>query len=347
MAQVPLEIFRSGPRGASPRFDQVTLDLPEHTPILTALLKVRDDIDPTLAVRYSCRQAICGSCAIRVNGKSRLACITQVGPELKARGKLRIEPMNNQPVLRDLVVDQAPFWERYHSIRPYLVPDPAHPMPVGKETAMTPDQVDQFKETPRCISCASCYSACPAVNADPNFLGPMALAKLYRFVVDPRDGAFHDRLAQVQNQSLWLCLRCNLCVEACPKDVRPAERINDLKWMASQEIGIQDPGSRHAVEFLHNIREGGLLNERKLAIQSLGVAGTLKQLPKAFAMMRHGKSVSPHPPIAEREQLETIYQELDRPEDLQHRARPPGEGVKGGADEPTYAKKVPPTGGKT
>lgn len=341
MTTIPFEVYRQAP-GETGRFVTYNLDLDAHTPILTALLKIRDEIDPSLGLRYSCRQAICGSCAIRVNGKSRLACQTPVGPEFSRRGKLRIEPMGNQPVLRDLVVDQARFWERYHSTKPYLITDPAHPMPVGRETDMTPEQVDQFKETPRCISCASCFSACPAVEADPDFLGPMALAKLYRFAVDPRDAAFHARLEQVQNQSLWLCLRCNLCVEACPKDVRPAERILDLKWMANQEIGMKDPGSRHAVKFAENIRDGGLLFERKLATESLGMGGALGQLPKGIQMMLHGRSIGKHAPIQDHEQLDVIYQELDRPEDLQHRARPPREGVKGGADEPSYRPPAPP-----
>ncbi|MDE1880943.1 MAG: succinate dehydrogenase/fumarate reductase iron-sulfur subunit [Euryarchaeota archaeon] len=336
MVKVPIDVHRGSP-GASGHFDHFVLDLDEHTPVLTALLKIRDEIDPTLTLRYSCRQAICGSCAMRVNGKSRLACVTQVGPELAKRGKIVLEPMGNQPLLRDLVVDQQPFWERYHRIEPYLLPDPAHPMPVGKENPMSPEQVSQFQETPRCIACASCFSACPALDSDPNFLGPMALAKLYRFVVDPRDGGFHRRLEMVQNQSLWLCLRCNLCVEACPKDVRPAERIVDLKWMANQEMGKLEPGSKHSIGFAENIQEGGLLNERKLAMDSLGLLGALGQLPKAIAMMRHGRSIKKHPPIQGKEDLDVIYRELAGREDLQHRAFTREGGVRGKSPPSTSA----------
>jgi succinate dehydrogenase / fumarate reductase iron-sulfur subunit len=329
MVQVPLEVYRKSPQDAAPHYDRFQLDVEEHTPVLTVLLRVRDEMDPTLSLRYSCRQAICGSCAMRINGKSRLACRTPVGPEVRLRGRIRIDPMGNQPVLRDLVVDQRPFWDRYYAVRPYLIPDKAHPLPEGRESPMTPEQVEQFRETPRCISCASCYSACPALAADPGFLGPMALAKLYRFVVDPRDGGYTERLQAVQNQGLWLCLRCNLCVEACPKDVRPAERIVDLKWMANQELGAQEAGSRHAIRFASNLTEGGLLNERRLALETLGLAGSLRQLPKAIAMMRKGRSLRRHPPIQGLNEVRAIYQALDRPEDLAHRERPRGGDVKG------------------
>lgn len=330
MTVVTLEILRSGPSGANPHFETYKVEAEPTQAILTALLKVRSDLDPSLAVHYSCRQAICGSCAMRVNGKSRLVCSTLIGEELRNHDRIRLEPMANQPVLRDLVVDMAPFWARYQTVEPHLILDPQHPMPTDRESPMTPEQVEQFRETPRCIACGSCYSACPAVGADPEFLGPMALAKLYRFAVDPRDSAYHARLQKVQNQMLWLCLRCNLCVEACPKDVRPAERIVDLKRMANQEIGETERGSRHSVRFLTNIEEGGILNEMKLARETLGLFGMLGQIGKGISMARHGKSLKKHPPIQGLSEVQTIYRELNHPEDLKNRERRPGEGVKGG-----------------
>ncbi len=311
----PFEVYRFDPaHDARPHYARYTLELAPHTPVLTALLKIRDEIDPSLTLRYSCRSAICGSCAMQVNSKSRLACETPIGPEIERHGRIVIEPMRNQPVLRDLVVDQSPFWARYASIRPHLVSDPSRPMPVGRENPMTPAEVDRFKETPRCIACAACYSACPAVEADPQFPGPMALAKLYRFVVDPRDGARQDRLLRIQREGLWLCLRCHLCTEACPKDVRPSERIRDLKEMAVQAVGVTEPGSRHAVAFAENIRRAGMLNEFRLARQTFGPVALLGQVGQGLRIWRKKPELMKRPhPIEGLDELRQLYDALEEP----------------------------------
>ncbi|HTW39832.1 MAG TPA: succinate dehydrogenase iron-sulfur subunit [Thermoplasmata archaeon] len=310
------DVYRFDPaKDAKPRFQTYTLNLAPHTPLLSALLQIRAEQDPTLTLRYSCRSAICGSCAMRVNSKSRLACETQIGPEIAENGRIVVEPMRNQPVLRDLVVDQEPFWRQYDLIQPHLILDPAKPMPEGRETSMTTEEVERFKETPRCIACAACYSACPAVSADPGFPGPMALAKLYRFVVDPRDTAHQDRLLRIQPGGLWTCLRCHLCTEACPKDVRPSERIRDLKEMAIAVQGATERGSKHAVGFKNNIRDRGVLSEAALVRQTSGVAGMIGQLGQGVRIYRKKPEIlkKPHP-IEGLDEVRKIYDALDTKE---------------------------------
>ena len=311
--KAPIDVYRFEPgRDARPRYDHFDLDVAPHTPLLTALLRIRAEQDPSLTLRYSCRSAICGSCAMVVNSKSRLACQTPIGPELEEHGRIVVEPMRNMPVLRDLVTEMAPFWTRYQRMEPHLVPDPVHPMPTDKESPMTPAQVERFKETPRCIACGACYSACPAVEADAEFPGPMALAKLYRFVVDPRDGAHRARLLRIQTDGLWLCLRCHLCTEACPKDVAPSERIRDLKEMAVRLQGATESGSRHAVGFKENIRDAGLLNEFKLVRQTLNPLELLSQLPQGIRVARRKPETlrKPHP-IAGLDEVDKLYEILD------------------------------------
>jgi succinate dehydrogenase / fumarate reductase, iron-sulfur subunit len=311
---VPLSVYRFNPaEDRQPRYQNYELDMPPHTPLLTALLRVRAEIDPTLTLRYSCRSAICGSCAMVVNSKSRLACQTPVGPEVERHGRVVVDPMRNQAVLRDLVVDQTPFWDRYRRVQPFLLPDEEHPMPEGKETPMTPEELARFEETPRCIACAACYSACPAVEVDPAFPGPMALAKLYRFVVDPRDGGRLERLVRIQTDGLWLCLRCHLCTEACPKDVRPSERIRDLKQMAIGVQGATERGSRHALAFKKNIRERGILNEMKLTRETVGPIGLISIASQGVRMVPKKPELLKSPkPIKDLGQVQKLYALLDK-----------------------------------
>lgn len=316
----PIEVYRFDPsKDAKPHYDRYELQLSPHTPVLSALLQLRAQKDPTISLRYSCRSAICGSCAMVVNSKSRLACKTPIGPEVARHGKVVIEPMRSMPVLRDLVVEMAPFWGQYRKIEPHLITDPQHPMPEGRETAMTPAQVDRFKETPRCIACAACYSACPAVEADPAFPGPMALAKLYRFVVDPRDTAQQDRLVRIQTDGLWLCLRCHLCTEACPKDVEPSQRIRDLKELAIRAQGGTENGSRHAIGFKENLRDAGILNELKLVRQTLTPFAMLGQVRQGLRVARKKPETLRRPhKIQQLDEVEKLYEALDdtKPEEV-------------------------------
>src|ERR1700688_2746199 len=127
----PFEVYRFDPEhDSAPHYAKYSLDLPPHTPVLTALLKIREEIDPSLTMRCSCRSSICGSCAMVINSKSRLACQTPIGPEIERHGRVVIDPMRNMPVLRDLVVEMGGFWGNYRKLEPHLVENPDRPLPV-------------------------------------------------------------------------------------------------------------------------------------------------------------------------------------------------------------------------
>jgi succinate dehydrogenase / fumarate reductase, iron-sulfur subunit len=193
--------------------------------VLEALKDIRDQQDPSLAFRYSCREAVCGSCAMVINGAIALACRTQVAD--LGTDVIVIEPLPNLEIQKDLIVDMEPFWEAYRRVEPFLQPKGDVP-PKGhlvEEKDMEP--VFQFIT---CILCAGCYSACPVASRDGRYVGPAALAKLYRFIKDPRDERGWASLAKVDTPTgAWGCDTVFRCNDVCPKSVRPADGIEGVR----------------------------------------------------------------------------------------------------------------------
>jgi succinate dehydrogenase / fumarate reductase iron-sulfur subunit len=313
-----LSVFRFDPsREEQPHYRDYTLPVKRWMTVLDALTTIKDTVDGTLTLRFSCRSAICGSCAMRINGHSVLACRTLVQKEMERHGRVIVEPMGNMPVIKDLVVDMAPFWRHMNRLKPWVISDPRQPPP-EREHLMTPAQVGAFEGTPNCIVCGACHSACPAVEVDPNFPGPAALAKAYRFTVDPRDHGKQDRLEVAGGVDTWLCVRCYLCVEACPKDVRPGEMITLLKEVAVREGFKDNQGAKHALAFERNIRVHGNLNETRLLLDTLGPKALIDQLktrgPRgALEALRKGKAPPPiQSPIPEIDEVRELYEEYPR-----------------------------------
>ena len=193
--------------------------------VLTALMRIRDELDGTLAFRSSCRAATCGSCAMVMNGKLDLACRTQVA-SLGSR-TITVEPLPNLEILKDLVVDLTPFWTMYERVKPYLVrrsPDPE------KEILQSEDERKRIDQYVNCILCACCYGACEVLRREPDYMGPAALAKLQRFVLDSRDERAEAFLESVNDsRGVWGCDTLLRCIDACPKDVRPTDGIEALR----------------------------------------------------------------------------------------------------------------------
>jgi len=247
------------------RYQSYALEVPGYATVLDTLLQIRDDLDGSLALRCSCRSAICGSCAMRINGQARLACKTKVSALAPNGEEITVEPMGNMPVIKDLVTDMASFWNKVKAIEPWL--QTAGPPP-QREYLVSPEATHDLTQVMGCIMCGACVSDCATLETelglgkdpDATFLAPAALAKAYRFVADPRDGADNERLLALSRaEGIWDCTRCNICVEVCPKGVAPMDQILALRRKAIEAGYEENLGARHTLEFEKTVRESAWL----------------------------------------------------------------------------------------
>ncbi|MBT3267177.1 succinate dehydrogenase iron-sulfur subunit [Candidatus Poribacteria bacterium] len=241
----------------------------EDSTLLDCINHIKWFIDGTLTYRMSCRSAICGSCAMRVNGGGQLVCNSQYRDHLDADNMITVEPAGNMPVVKDLVTDATGFWEKIRAVDPYIKSDADRE--AEGEHLMSPEDFSNIDEASTCIMCGACYSECTSYDIDKNFLGPAALAKAQRVVHDTRDAEQGERLAQLSEYGgMWDCAHCFACVQACPKPVNPLYRIVDLRNEAHKQGFHDNNGSRHARGFVDIVEESGWLDEAKLPIKSVG-----------------------------------------------------------------------------
>lgn len=285
--RVRLSIQRFNPAlETKPRFMTYRVEVPRSATILEALVRIKEEVDGTLAFRASCKQAICGSCSMEINGHEKLACKTQVLAEIDRHGEIKIAPLKNMRIVKDLVADMGPFWHKVRDITPWLIPEGYG------TTAISPSTMKAFDNADACIMCGACLAACNSNEVSEGFLGPAALAKSYRFIADPRDGNKKERLLNLQNEDgIWDCVRCNFCVEVCPKDVKPMEQIIKIRRASIQEGMRWTKGSRHITGFLDIVRREGRLNEAAMPLKLIGtdIAGLLRIIPLGIRMLIKGK----------------------------------------------------------
>ncbi len=322
MADYTIKVRRFQPEsGEGPYWEEFNVELEPSLSVLDGLLQAKDRDDGSLAVRCSCRAAICGSCGMKINGQSGLGCKTQIGEAQEAANKKRaasgsrtreagranlagdderaqpgaeeaapiiIEPMGNMPVIKDLVTDmESTHWTKIRRVTPWLLP---HGEPPEREYIVEPESMLDITQAMACIQCGACVSSCLSMEADPDFIGPAALAKAYRFVGDPRDGETVERLHDLAEDphGIYDCTHCFSCVDACPKDVAPMDQIMRLRRKAGEE-GIEDPNSGHDHEmaFVKIIEKKGTLDESLLLQESFapGLKGKLKPSKRAIKEM--------------------------------------------------------------
>ncbi len=290
--EVTLQIQRHLPESDESRLQSFTVDAAETATLLDVLDQIKDEQDGSLTYRKSCRMAVCGSCGMRMDGAAVLACKTPVAPLVEAGRVPIISPMGNLPVVKDLVVDMDPFWAKFRAVQPYLEEDGDPP---AKEWRVQQEELDRIFKEALCIQCGCCVSECNSMEADPDFLGPAALAKAARFVGDARDRGRKKRLEMYNGpHGVWDCTRCYFCNERCPKGVDPRDAIAKLGAEIYAEGMTGDKGARHAQVFDLSTRATGYLLETAL----VPYTDPMKTLDIKFAMQmaRAGKVPNPLKP---------------------------------------------------
>ena len=293
---VNLRVRRYDPEADHPEsyWQDFPVSLEEHSTVLDALIKVREEVDGTLSLRCSCRSSICGSCAVRINGHACLACKTQASDAVDQDGTIVVEPPGVMPVIKDLVVDFKLFWDKIMEVEPYLQPQEAQP---EEEYIASNQAMLHLSGVTSCIMCGACVSDCTVLEVDPTFLGPAALAKAYRFTADPRDGdaegVSKERLERLSEPTgMWDCTRCSECVQVCPKGVAPMDRIMALRDQAMAEGLDNNNGARHAQVFTESVGHSGWLNEIELPVKTVGITNIpalMSFLPVGLRALTHGK----------------------------------------------------------
>lgn len=226
---IKLRVCRSNPTSGEPKsYSEFEVKTEIWTTVLDTILAAKNYNDHSIGVRYSCRQATCGSCGMMINGKPRLACFTKVS-ELES-DTVTVEPLQNFPIVRDLVVGFDRLFRSHHKIKPYIISDEADIDKGVRENPQTPEELERYIQFAGCIKCGLCNSACPTMATDSQFTGPQSLSQVYRYVADTRDKGKDERLKIIDDShGIWRCHYAGSCSKVCPKGVDPAMGIQLLK----------------------------------------------------------------------------------------------------------------------
>ena len=238
--QIKFRVQRYNPeQDGTPYFQEFTVPSSRGMTVLDGLIYIKENLDGSLAFRSSCRMSICGSCGMMINNYPHLACHSQI--EEFHSAKLTIKPLPNQPLIKDLVPDLTPFFDKHKLIKPYLIRHDTEELEnLTAEFAQLPEELNTFLQFTYCIKCGICVAACPTSASDKPFLGPQALAQCYRYCADNRDEGKQERFPKAgADHGIWHCHLAGACSEACPKGVDPALAIQLLKrQLIGQALGI-------------------------------------------------------------------------------------------------------------
>ncbi len=333
---------------SSPWVQTYRLEVDPGNTILDCLNRIKWEQDGTLAFRKNCRNVICGSCSMRINGRSALACKESVGHELARLQRLTattlntdaraglpgqasnpppqvptvptpeitIAPMGNMPVVKDLVVDMQSFWSNLKAIEPYIS-TAARQVP-EREFLQTPEERVKLDQMGNCILCGACYSECNAREVSSEFVGPHALAKAYRTLVDSRDEAIESRLEKYNQglEGVWGCTRCFNCNSVCPMDVAPMDQINKIKGEILVRKDEQASRTiRHRKVLIDLVKRGGWIDERQFGLRVVSnslrdLQGMLSLMPLGLRMLSRGKFPSTFEPSAGTQEVRSLIESV-------------------------------------
>jgi len=286
--------------------------------VLRALNHIKDTIDPSLSHRFFCQAGICGSCSLRINGVSKLACTTQVWEELeitKTQDTITVEPLNNFEVIKDLVVDIDPMVEKLKKYKSWVVPATPDSELGKKEIDVKPEEFEPINLATDCILCASCYSECTITEgSEQQFISPLVMLRAYRMNKDTRDTIGEERMKVLtEDHGIWDCTHCYRCVESCVKNIPIMDAIQGLRAETFTRGMTNSPGAKHALAFKDDTKNLGRLNEFSLPVRTLGLLGSVSQIPFALKMGAKGRvpPIFPHK-ISSRKAVSAMLDEVER-----------------------------------
>lgn len=306
-----------------------SLEIDPSSTILDCLNQIKWEQDGTLAFRKNCRNVICGSCSMRINGRSTLACKESVGHELARlqhlattttdvtpTPEITIAPMGNMPVIKDLVVDMQSFWSNLKAVEPYIS-TAARQVP-EREFLQTPEERVKLDQMGNCILCGACYSECNAREVSSEFVGPHALAKAYRTLVDSRDQATESRLEKYNQglEGVWGCTRCFNCNSACPMDVAPLDQINKIKGEILTRKDEQASRTiRHRKVLIDLVKQGGWIDERQFGLRVVSNSlrdrkGIFSLIPLGLRLLYRGKFPFTFEPSAGTQEVRSLIESV-------------------------------------
>ena len=311
MSDVTFKVRRQDPRnGAAPTYQEYNTQIDSSDSVFDVLTRIREEQDGSLAFRGNCYRGFCGDCVVRMNGKLTLSCLTNAEKTVKD-DVITVDPAPYAKPVKDLLPDTETFlWNKYRSMDPWLKTNGKAAEPVTEEA------MAGVRKAMRCTMCGLCDLGCTVIDIDLDFVGPAALTKAYRFLVDPRDSAKKERLQQAgEPKGMWDCVHCWEASEHCPAGIEPTHRIMEMRDMAvlhGVKSGTRNPQvARHYDSFAKSVKKTGWLDEFRITLETKGILGSLRLAPVALKAFTKGKVAIKHEKRAGAEQIGRIFDKVE------------------------------------